>query len=151
MMKNKTILFLALLLAGIIGFYSCEKDGETSSVSLLLVNNTWTYDTLEISDLNNSGLLIAAAFTHLAYEGSEYDFTSGGNYTLTSDLVNESGTWELVDNKTIIMDKGTPDEFELEIVQIDNTMAKLKIHVEGDFFGTPVSGDVILVFMARQT
>lgn len=100
--------------------------------------------------MTNAGLLIAAAFTDLVYEESEYDFSDDGTYTLTSDLIEEDGTWELVNNKTLVMDKGTDDETELEILQIDNTTSKLKLHVEGDFFGTPVSGDVILVFKAEQ-
>ncbi len=141
---------MVLLLAGIIGFYSCEKDEETVNVRDLIVNNVWAYDTLEVSDLTNTGLLIAAAFTHLVYEESEYDFNDNGTYTLTSSLIDEDGTWELVDNNKLIMDKGTEDETELEIVQIDNTIAKLKMSVEGDFFGTPVSGDVILIFRPRQ-
>jgi|GEM_PF-5580496 len=149
-MKNRALFYLGILLAGIIGFCSCEKDKETDSVRDLMVNNIWAYDTLEVSDLTNAGLLIAAAFTHLVYENSEYDFKDNGTYTLTSDLVDEDGTWELVDNKTIITDKGTEDEAELEILQIDNTIAKLKLSVEGDFFGTPVSGDVILIFRAKQ-
>lgn len=149
-MKNRTLIFLLILLAGIIGFYSCEKDEGKDSVRDLMVNNIWAYDTLEVSDLTNSGLVIAAAFTHLVYENSEYDFNDNGTYTLTSDLVDEDGVWELVDNKTIIMDKGTDDEVELEILEIDNTILKLKLSVEGNFFGTPVSGDVILIFRAKQ-
>ena len=149
-MKNRTLFFLVLLLAGITGFYSCEKDKDTTNVRELIVNYIWAYDTLEVSDLTNTGLLIAAAFTDLVYEESEYDFSDDGTYTLTSDLIEEDGTWELVNNKTLVMDKGTDDETELEILQIDNTTSKLKMHVEGDFFGTPVSGDVILVFKAKQ-
>jgi hypothetical protein len=148
-MKKSAYLFLVLLLAGIIGFYSCEKDEEGTSISDLLVGTTWVYDTLEVSDLTNSGLLIAAGFTHLAYESSEYDFLDNGTYTLTSDLINEDGTWELVESKLLIMDKGTEDEMQLEIIEIDMQHIKLKLHVEGDFFGTPVSGDVFLIFNAK--
>jgi len=149
-MKNRTFILLVILLAGIIGFHSCEKDDGKSSVRDLMVNNIWAYDTLEVSDLTNAGLVIAAAFTHVVYEGSEYDFSDNGTYTLTSDLIDEDGTWELVNDKTIIMDKGTDDEEELEILQIDNTTAKLKLFVEGNFFGTPVSGEVTLIFRAKQ-
>jgi hypothetical protein len=148
-MKKSAYIFLVILLACITGFYSCEKDEGGTSISDLLVGTTWVYDTLEVSDLTNSGLLIAAGFTHLAYESSEYDFLDNGTYTLTSDLVNEDGTWELVDSKLLIMDKGTEDEMQLEIIEIDIQRARLKLHVEGDFFGTPVSGDIFLIFKAK--
>lgn len=149
-MKNSTFTFLVILLAGIIGFYSCEKDEEGTSIRDLMVGTTWVYDTLEVSDLTNSGLLIAAGFTHLAYENSEYDFLDNGTYTLTSDLINEDGIWELVDSKLLIMDKGTEDEVRLEIIEIDIQTVKLKLHVEGDFLGIPVSGDVFLIFRAKK-
>ena len=150
-MKNKTFYFLVVILAGILGFYSCEKTEEGSNVRDLIVNNTWVYDTLEISDLTNTGLVLAATFTHLAYAGSEYDFKDDGTYTLTSDLANIDGTWELVEDKTIITDKGTENEEELQIIEINSTEAKLSIHVEGSFFGTPISGDVVLIFKSKQT
>jgi len=47
-MKNRTLFFLVLLLAGITGFYSCEKDKDNTNVRELIVNNIWAYDTLEV-------------------------------------------------------------------------------------------------------
>ncbi len=149
-MKNTVTVLLVVMLAGTIGFYSCEKDKSGTSVRDLMVGTTWVYDTLEITDLNNDGLLIAAAFTHLAYEGSEYDFNDDGTYTLISDLVDVDGNWELLDSKILLMDKGTEDEMQLEILEIDIQTARLKLHLEGDFLGTPVSGDVILIFRAKK-
>lgn len=149
-MKNRISILLVILLAGIIGFYSCEKDDEGTSIRDLMVGTVWVYDTLEISDLTNEGLLIAAAFTHWAYEGCEYDFNDNGTYTLISDLVDEDGTWELIGSKILLMDKGTEDEAELEILEIDIQAVRLKLHLEGDFFGTPVLGDVILKFRAKK-
>jgi hypothetical protein len=149
-MKNRLLIFSGILLAGIIGFYSCEKDKGGPGTRDLIVSTNWAYDTLEISDLTNSGLVIAAAFTHLAYENSVYDFNDNGTYTLTSNLINETGTWELVDSKILVMDRGTEDEMELEILEINFQIIKLILSVEGDFFGTPVSGDVILIFKAKK-
>ena len=48
------------------------------------------------------------------------------------------------------MDKDTEDETELEILEIDIQTVKLKLHLEGDFFGTPVSGDVVLLFRKKK-
>ena len=140
---------MVLMLAGITGFYSCEKDEETTGTRDLIVNNIWAYDSLEVSDTSNTGLLLAAVFTHEVYKDSEYDFSDDGTYTLTSSQIDKDGTWELIDNKVLLMDKGTEDEAELEILQLDNTIAKLSMHAEGNFFGLPFSGQVILLFKAK--
>ena len=143
-MKNKTIYLLALLLTGVIVFYSCQKD-EKSNVRDLLVGNIWQYDSLTVSDINDDGLVIAAALMHMGFAGGEFDFKSDGTYTLHSDLTSENGTWELADNKTLIMD----GEDEMEILTIDNSHLEFKVVMEGEIFTIPYSGYVILKFNAN--
>ncbi len=148
-MKNKLFLLLIPLLAGVLFFQSCEKDDKTVSKKELLVNHVWEYDSMQVSDMNDAGLLFAAAVLHLSYEDGELDFENDGTYNLTSSLTSLSGVWELVNNKTIIFDKETDDEMEWEIVKINSSEAHFKMHLEGDFFSTPYEGDVTLKFKAN--
>ena len=142
-MKNRTIYLVAFLFTGIIAFYSCKKD-EKNNVRDLLVNKVWLYDTLTISDLNDEGLLLVAAFMHLGFAGGEFDFKNDGTYTIDADIGTENGTWELKDNNTLIMD----GEDEMEILTISDTHLELKSILEGVIFTTPYSGYVILKFNA---
>ncbi|MFO7656211.1 MAG: hypothetical protein R6W78_04025 [Bacteroidales bacterium] len=146
-MKNRAIILFIALLAGIIAFYSCTKEDRDNTLDLLL-NNTWVYDSLAVSDPENSMLMIAATFTHLGFKGNEYDFSSDGNYTVKSDMLNEGGIWELSENK-LIMDKGTEDEMELEILAINSSIVEFKLPMEGEIFSVPFSGYVILKFQTK--
>jgi hypothetical protein len=148
-MKNKLSLFIVPLFAGMLFFISCEKDDKTVSKKDLLVNHVWEYDSLQVSDINNAGLLFTAAAFHMSYQNGEMDFNNDGTYDLTSSIISLSGVWELVNNKTIILDKATDDEMVWEILTINSSEAHFKMHVEGDFFSTPYEGDITLLFKAK--
>ncbi|MBN2763915.1 MAG: hypothetical protein JXR41_12545 [Bacteroidales bacterium] len=126
-----------------------RKRKDEISKSELLTDNIWAYDTLEVSASTDAGFLLAAAVLHMAYEGCEYDFYKEGTYDMASDLTSMSGTWELIEDKTLLLDKGTDDEMSLEIIKITSNNASFKLHLEGDFFETPFSGDVTLKFIAK--
>ena len=148
-MKIKSLFFILPLIAGIIFFHSCEKDENHVNKSDLLTDNIWAYDSLEVTPTTDAGVLLAAAFMHIAFQGSEYDFFKDGTYELTSNQVNKSGTWELVENKTLLMDEGTDDEMVLEIIKMNDSDASFKLHLEGEYFGTPYEGYVTLKFKAK--
>ena len=142
-MKNKTIYLLGFLIISIIAFYSCKKE-ENNNTRDLLVNKIWLYDSLTVSDLNDEGLLIVAAFMHLGFAGGEFDFKNDGTYTIETDIGTENGTWELKDNNILIMD----GDDEMEILTINDNHLELKSILEGVIFTTPYSGYVILKFDA---
>ncbi len=143
-MKNRKIYLIAILLLGVIAFYSCQKD-ETNSVKDILVGNIWQYDSLTVSDVNDVGLVLTASFMHMGYAGGEFNFKSDGTYTLSSDLINENGTWELIDDKTLVMD----DDDEMEILTISDSHLEFKVIMEGTFLTIPFSGYAILKFDAK--
>ncbi len=150
-MKRNALLILIIVAATLAGFYSCEKDKDGDKTTAeLLTSKTWAYDTLEISDVNDVGLVLAAAFLHLGYSDAEYVFHSDGTYTLTTLVAGViNGTWELPDDNTLLMDKGTQDEMEFEILLLTSTKCNLDLYTEGNFLGTDYAGDVILKFSAR--
>ncbi len=148
-MKNKISLLFIPLFAGVLFFQSCEKDEKTVSKKDLLVNHVWVYDSLLVSDINDAGLVIVAALMHMTYKNGELDFSNDGTYTLDSDITNQNGVWELVNNNKVVFDKATDDEMEWTIVKINSSEAHFKMHVEGDFFSTPYEGDITLKFKAQ--
>ena len=63
---------------------------------------------------------LSAGFTEF-FEGS-ITFDENGTYTSTDSEGSDSGTWELTNNdQTILFDKGTEDELEVEIVSLTDT------------------------------
>ena len=148
-MKTRLTLMMMPLLLGIVFFQSCEKDDVKVNRLDLLTDYIWVYDTLEILPTSDANFMLAAAFVHMAFQGSEYDFSQDSTYVMTSPNTTLSGTWELTDNKTIWMDKGTENEMQLEIVSISESRSSLRLHLEGEFFETPYAGDVIMKFNTK--
>jgi hypothetical protein len=62
---------------------------------------------------------------------------------------NENGTWNLPDNKTLLMDEGTADEVEYDILYISDSGLELKFGMEGEFLGIPFSGNIKWIFNAK--
>ncbi len=148
-MKNKFSLIIIALFAGVLFFQSCEKDDKTVSKKDLLVSHVWGYDSLEVSDMDDEGLVFSAALLHLVYQNGVLEFNNDGTYNLNSDLTNIDGVWELASNNIVIFDKATDDEMEWTIVKINSSEAHFKMHLEGEMFSTPYEGDVTLQFKAK--
>jgi len=150
-MKTKSLFVIIIpLFIGLALFQSCEKDEAKVNKSELLTDNIWAYDTLEIAPTTDPGFLLAVAVMHMAFQGAEYDFYKDGTYDMTSDMINNhSGTWELVENKTLLLDKATDDEMSLVILKINDLTADFKLHLEGEYFDTPYAGDITMKFKAK--
>jgi hypothetical protein len=149
MIRFRSIFVILPLLLGIVYLQSCEKDEVKIDKSELLTENIWAYDTLEIVPTTDAGFLLAAAVLHMAFQGAEYDFYKDGTYDMTSDMTSISGIWELVENKTLLLDKGTENEMSLEILKINDVSASFKLHLEGEYFNTPYAGDLTMKFRAK--
>ncbi len=148
-MKNRLMFLIVPLLLGFYCFLSCEKEAVKFDKAKALTDHIWMYDTIEVSLGSDPNFLIAAAFVHMVFKGSEFDYREDSTYTMTSPLTNRTGTWELVEDKTLLLDKDTEDEMLLEILKIDNANASFKLHLEGEYMGTPYLGDMILKFKAK--
>ncbi|MBN2610709.1 MAG: hypothetical protein JXB00_04055 [Bacteroidales bacterium] len=146
-MKNRTIFFALAFVALIIAFSACEKEEKNNTLDLL-VNNVWVYDSLTVSDEESEGLVIAAAFLHYGFNDCEFDFSSDGSYTVNSELINNAGVWELSGN-SLILDKGTEDEMEMEILSLNDETGEFKVPLEGDFFTIPFNGYATLIFNSK--
>ena len=145
-MKNKSLFLIGMVITAVIAFYSCSKDKDNLSdeeMKNFITSNTWAYDTLEISNENDIGLIFAALAYQMVYDGGEYEFDNDGTYTLTSTLAGTmNGDWEIQDGK-MIMDQGTGDEATYEVLTVNNSKLDLKFVLEGS------TGYLILKFISQ--
>lgn len=97
---------------------SCGTDDPKVDKRALLVGVKWTFSEVEAEDELTQGLITSL------YQGSTFTFNANGSYNGEFgdwiDNLAYEGTWELTtDEKKIILDKGTDDESNLEIVTLD--------------------------------
>jgi len=95
----KKIRILSLILAVLsfsLVFNSCEKDNLT-----LLTEGTWQFENFTTTS-DNSDIQSIIAFGKAALTDGTLDFTSDGNYTMDSPIIEaETGEYELIGNNQI--------------------------------------------------
>lgn len=136
-------LLLLLVAVSLITFTSCSDDDEPgggTDVSGTLIGS-WNSGSVEINEITINGESLSSFYAGLglpqefidqiedalaagASESFAIDlqFNADGTYSATDEEGTETGNWELTNNDTkILFDKGTADEFELDIVELTAT------------------------------
>lgn len=114
-------------------------------IQLLVDAGSLEEDALALADLFEDGL--EEEFTE-PYEGS-ITFNEDGTYSSSDSEGSDSGTWELSNNnQTIIFDKGTEDELEVEIVSLTDSRFEGIIEIaETDDLDEDGTADTFLISM----
>jgi hypothetical protein len=108
--------FLMLFLV----FAGCNKLSDEEMVT----DHPWTWKEMTTTS-DNETLLSFIALTNALMTNATFEFSANGTYTLTALNNTESGTWQMIDDDTFMMDtdemtivKLTKDDF---IVRSDET------------------------------
>jgi hypothetical protein len=124
-MKNLRLLsflFVALVMGALT---SCSKDDDdaTPSAQALLTAKQWQGNKYLIDGDDMSSFIdIDEMF---------WKFDSDGSYVVEVDGDSESGKWEFAsNNQQLVLDKGTADEFTLDILKLTNTSLNLEFEEE---------------------
>jgi len=124
MEKLSSILFPVILGAMLFAITGCEKLSDEE----LLTNHVWKWDKMTTNSTNEDVKTIVA-FSNALMTGGVFDFKPNGTYSLTVSAFSyeDSGTWELLDSKTLKMDddemniiKLTKDELVLGGEEVDD-------------------------------
>lgn len=134
----KTILLAFIAMSATL-LISCSDDEEAPAGDLSgNLIGSWTSTSVLIDEITVNGVDLVEYFTSLGLppefitlfeegfaQGLEEDFDveisfmEDGTYTTTDVDGTDSGVWELNANSTVLtLDKGTADEFEIEIVSL---------------------------------
>ncbi len=119
-MKNlakNSYLITALFLVFTFSFSGCEKLSDEE----LLTAHPWRWDKMTTTSTNENIIGYVAVFNTLM-AGATFEFHSDGTYSLTALNKTDDGTWELGDDKSILLLDGnemtilklTKDELVLE-------------------------------------
>jgi hypothetical protein len=101
-----------------------DKEDPAPSKKELLTAHEWKFSSI---DLSSSLDITTKSFITGLYTGGKYTFDSNGNYTITLLSIPDSGKWEFTSNDTkIVFDKGTADEFAMDIVTLSASNLDLK-------------------------
>ena len=88
----------------------------------------------------------AEGFTEI-FEGT-FTFNEDGTYSVTDSEGSDSGTWELAnDDQTVVIDRGTEDEIELEIVSLTESRFEgliVEFIEDGDLDGDGIDDTIAL-------
>jgi hypothetical protein len=124
-MKNLTkVLFSVMLVAILFATTGCEKLTDEE----LLIEDVWTWDKMTTNSTNED-IKTLVAFSDALMTGGKFSFRPDGTYkvTVAAFSYEDSGTWELLDSKTLKMDddemeiiKLTKDELVLGGEEVDN-------------------------------
>lgn len=110
-----------------LSLFSCEKDdgngGKTKTD--LLTAHAWVFSDVT-SDSDDAMVEFALALVKAIMEDAVYVFDANGSYSLTVYSETGTGTWEFSsDEKTLILDEGTEDEVQNQIVTLTDSQLVL--------------------------
>lgn len=118
-----TLLFILLSVTG------CEKMSDEE----LLTNHIWKWDRMTTTSTDEN-VLVMIAFANALMTGATFEFLENGTYNLTATNYTDSGTWELLDDDTVLMDtdemtivKLTKDELVLEGIEVDDELGAYSV------------------------
>lgn len=125
--KLLTFLFALLLVTSMT---SCDKDKDKEpSQRDLLTSSTWKGESLwafgrDISDLYNDEIGYDIKKNTVKYD-------KAGTYVDSYERLSLNGTWEFADNeKTIIFDKGTEDEYKASVLMLTDKELRMEQTLE---------------------
>lgn len=129
-MKIKKLLTFLFALLLVTSMTSCDKDEDKEpSNTDLLTANTWTGNSLWAFGNDISDLFLE----ELGYDikKNTVKFDKAGKYVDSYERSSLNGTWEFADNdKSIIFDKGTEDEYTAKVLILTNTELRLEQTLE---------------------
>lgn len=118
-----TLLFILLSVTG------CEKMSDEE----LLTSHVWKWDRMTTTSTDEN-VLVIMAFANAIMTGATFEFLENGTYNLTATNYTDSGTWELIDDDTVLMDtdemtivKLTKDELVLEGIEVDDELGAYSV------------------------
>ncbi|MFO7574130.1 MAG: lipocalin family protein [Bacteroidales bacterium] len=124
-MKNLSkFLFPIMLIAILFTITGCEKLSDEE----LLMEEVWKWDKMTTNSTNDD-IKTLVAFSDALMTGGIFSFRPDGTYKVNVSAFSyeETGTWELIDSKTLKMDddemeiiKLTKDELVLGSEEVDN-------------------------------
>lgn len=118
---NKLRLLSFLFMAIIIGsLTSCGKDDDAQpTAKSMLTAKEWQGNKYYIDGNDMSSFVDVDAIS--------WKFNSDGKYVMDYDGDKEEGTWKLSsDNKQLILDEDSDDEFTMEVLKLTNTALDLE-------------------------
>jgi hypothetical protein len=137
-MKNFLRIFSLVIIAfALFNITGCEKKDKDDGVDkkALLTGHIWNFDQLTTTSTNSDiqfGVNLIAAFM----TNATLSVFTNGTYTMTILGEAGNGTWEFNANETsVILDKGTADEVEQQIIQITSAALELKEMVQDSTYG----------------
>jgi len=141
--------YLLLLTIISVALFSCSDDNDEGPVGVSgSLIGEWSASSAQVDELTIngqdfstflSGLGLPTEFVELFEEEFAGDdlidefvfditFNEGGTYLLEDTDGSETGTWELISNNSkILLDKGTEDEFEMDIVELTDVRLETSI------------------------
>ena len=137
-MKNFLRIYSLVIIAfALFNITGCEKKDKDDDVDKkdLITSHIWNFDELtttsDSADVQLGVILIAAFMTNATLSVS-----ANGTYTMTILGEPDDGTWEFNASETsVILDKGTVDEIEQQIIQLTSSVLELKEIVEDPDYG----------------
>ncbi|GAB3203277.1 hypothetical protein ABID22_000933 [Pontibacter aydingkolensis] len=131
MPKSRLLPLLLLLLT--VAFTSCDKDKDEDPAPTntdFLTAGTW-----KGFGIYYAGQNLTNEFAEDGYDMTKYSlrFEKNGNFTETYDGSSSPGKWEFANNeKTILLNKGTSDEFPLTVNKLDAQELYIEYTIEFD-------------------
>lgn len=128
-MKNLSkILFPVILGVMLFSFTGCEKLSDED----LLMEDVWLWNKMTTTSTDED-IKTWVAFADALMTGGRFSFRPDGTYTINVSAFNyeDSGTWELINSKTLKM-----DDDELEIVKLTKDELVLRGEEVDDELGT---------------
>jgi hypothetical protein len=125
-MKNLKILLYPLAFILLISFTGCEKLSNEE----LLTDHVWKFKEIT-TDSNNETVIGLIALTNALMTGATLEFFSDGTYALTAGSSTDDGTWNLVDDNTLMMDTD-----EMDIVKLTKDELVLGGETVSNDYGT---------------
>ena len=110
MKKLSAILFPVILGAMLFTITGCEKLSDED----LLMEEVWIWDKITTNSTNED-IKTLVAFSDALMTGGRFSFRPDGTYKINVSAFNyeKSGTWELINSKTLKM-----DDDEMEIIKL---------------------------------
>lgn len=138
-MKNLMRLSIStLLILALFTMTGCKKDddgGNSPNKKALLTSHIWKFNDLSTTS-TDSNFQLAISLMKALMGNATMNFTTSGSYTMSTLGGSDNGSWEFKAGETsIIMDKGTANEYEAIIVQLTSAVLEYKQNVHNDTLG----------------
>lgn len=99
----KKIPYLLLIALFLFASEGCKKDNDDLPVDELLMSHIWKWDKMTTTSTDEY-IQNLVTLTNALMTGATLEFFDDNTFTITLQNTSDDGTWELIDNETVLMD-----------------------------------------------